>query len=492
MRRRHGGNGPRVGLGEIGSVAGPGYHDGRRPRAIAMTTTRSPGAIRLRATDADAGRIDGTPAAWTPRPSRPGPTRPPAPALGAVVARGGPGSLARGVLLAQRPAVVGARRPRQLPAAGPFAGRGARASRSNGRPTAYRPPLYPLVLAPVVAALGGRAAWGVAALHLALGAGTVAADGGGGAGLGPVAGARRWRRRRSWRCDPVLVAQSRSVMTETARRVPDRRGARGADPAGRCRGRRSAGLAFGLGVLCRPSALPAALLTAAAAPGRPAPARAGPAPCGPRSLARRDGRDARPLGGAERPGRRRAGRHHHPRRLHALPGQQPGLLRRGRQRPARRGLDGAEPEALVGLGRSDRPRGLSEPAADRALRAEAVRFIAGRPARLRAGVAGAAGPVLGPRAVGGRLPAAGPARRRRPGPPRSGSPWRRDSAGGGSGPGRGSPRPLIAPRPDRRPHRLLDRPADARDGRPGHRAGRGLGVATAPEARRGIEHDSPA
>src|SRR4051812_37709214 len=43
----------------------------------------------------------------------------------------------------------------------------------NGRPTAYRPPLYPLVLAPLVATLGDRLAWGVAGLHLALGAGTV-------------------------------------------------------------------------------------------------------------------------------------------------------------------------------------------------------------------------------------------------------------------------------------------------------------------------------
>src|SRR4051794_29912485 len=37
----------------------------------------------------------------------------------------------------------------------------------HGRPTAYRPPLYPIVLAPLVATLGGRLAWGVAALHLA-------------------------------------------------------------------------------------------------------------------------------------------------------------------------------------------------------------------------------------------------------------------------------------------------------------------------------------
>src|SRR3984957_10884206 len=45
----------------------------------------------------------------------------------------------------------------------------------DGRPTAYRPPLYPLVLAPLVAVLpdGRPLAWGIALTHAALGGATV-------------------------------------------------------------------------------------------------------------------------------------------------------------------------------------------------------------------------------------------------------------------------------------------------------------------------------
>ncbi|MBX6316456.1 MAG: dolichyl-phosphate-mannose-protein mannosyltransferase, partial [Isosphaeraceae bacterium] len=43
----------------------------------------------------------------------------------------------------------------------------------DGRPTAYRPPLYPLVLAPLIG-LGRYVGLGILALHLALGLGTVA------------------------------------------------------------------------------------------------------------------------------------------------------------------------------------------------------------------------------------------------------------------------------------------------------------------------------
>ena len=67
----------------------------------------------------------------------------------------------------------------------------------NGRPTAYRPPLYPMVLAPW-SLPGDRLGRGVAGLHLALGAGTVALTawrpGAGGSRAGG-----RWPRRRSWR-----------------------------------------------------------------------------------------------------------------------------------------------------------------------------------------------------------------------------------------------------------------------------------------------------
>ena len=43
----------------------------------------------------------------------------------------------------------------------------------NGRATAYRPPLYPLMLAPLVSRTGNMSYPGIALLHLALGAGTV-------------------------------------------------------------------------------------------------------------------------------------------------------------------------------------------------------------------------------------------------------------------------------------------------------------------------------
>src|SRR6185437_16032860 len=45
----------------------------------------------------------------------------------------------------------------------------------QGRPTAYRPPVYPLVLAPLVAILGDGMPlqWGIAVLHATLGAFTI-------------------------------------------------------------------------------------------------------------------------------------------------------------------------------------------------------------------------------------------------------------------------------------------------------------------------------
>src|SRR4051794_29168197 len=86
----------------------------------------------------------------------------------------------------------------------------------NGRPTAYRPPLYPLVLAPLVASLGEGPALvrGIAGLHVAFGAGTI---------LLTASAARLWGLgpRRALVAaaivafDPVLVSQSRMVMTET-------------------------------------------------------------------------------------------------------------------------------------------------------------------------------------------------------------------------------------------------------------------------------------
>ncbi len=133
----------------------------------------------------------------------------------------------------------------------------------DGLPTAYRPPLYPIVLAPVVAVLGDRPAWGIAAVHLLLGAGTIVLT---------ASAARKWGLTPLARlaaaaivaCDPVLVAQSRSVMTESLAAFLN-----AAALAAFCRpglsGAALGGLAFGLGALCRPSTLPSVVWIAAAA-----------------------------------------------------------------------------------------------------------------------------------------------------------------------------------------------------------------------------------
>ena len=84
----------------------------------------------------------------------------------------------------------------------------------KGRPTAYRPPLYPILLAPIVTLSADRAITAIAIFHLVLGGAT--------AGTTAVA-ARRWGLSR-WRViaatwivaiDPVLAWQSRFIMTET-------------------------------------------------------------------------------------------------------------------------------------------------------------------------------------------------------------------------------------------------------------------------------------
>ena len=133
----------------------------------------------------------------------------------------------------------------------------------DGRPTAYRPPLYPLVLAPIVAVMGPRVDLGVAALHLVLGAATMA--------LTWVA-ARRWGLAPGLSLfavavvafDPVLVSQSRTVMTETLAAFLTAAALSALTLPGMA-GVIVAGLAFGLGTLCRPSALPVAGMTALAA-----------------------------------------------------------------------------------------------------------------------------------------------------------------------------------------------------------------------------------
>jgi 4-amino-4-deoxy-L-arabinose transferase-like glycosyltransferase len=133
----------------------------------------------------------------------------------------------------------------------------------NGHPTAYRPPLYPILLAPLVMVLGPHLSWGVFALHTALGAGTVWLT---------VLAARRWGLSPVQvlvaavvvACDPALVVQGRSVMTETLAAFL-LAAALAAVAGSTWRSAALGGLAYGLAALCRPSTLPAGGLTVVAA-----------------------------------------------------------------------------------------------------------------------------------------------------------------------------------------------------------------------------------
>jgi 4-amino-4-deoxy-L-arabinose transferase-like glycosyltransferase len=128
----------------------------------------------------------------------------------------------------------------------------------DGRLTAYRPPLYPLVLAPLQSLLGPDwVGWGVASLHLALGAATILLVAGTATrwGLGP---------RRALLAtflvafDPVLMAQSRSVMTETLAAFLVALTLWSASASRPRVASMGAGMGFGLASLCRPSLLPSA------------------------------------------------------------------------------------------------------------------------------------------------------------------------------------------------------------------------------------------
>ncbi len=147
----------------------------------------------------------------------------------------------------------------------------------KGRPTAYRPPLYPLTLVPIVAMLGPRADWGVAVWHGVLGSLAVGAT---------TWAARRWGLgpRRALVAavivafDPVLLAESRGVMTENlavamiacalaalARPAPPPTG----DPSANAsellaRNALWAGVCFGLASLSRPSMLACLVMAALA------------------------------------------------------------------------------------------------------------------------------------------------------------------------------------------------------------------------------------
>ncbi len=142
----------------------------------------------------------------------------------------------------------------------------------HGRLTAYRPPLYPILLAPLARVLDPTLLpWGIAGFHLVLGALTVvlAADTG-----------RRWGypRRSVWVAamvaafDPVLVVQSRFIMTETLAAFLVAATLWSAGAFSRWRSAVACGFALGLASLCRPSLLPASVLAGLAggivAPGR--------------------------------------------------------------------------------------------------------------------------------------------------------------------------------------------------------------------------------
>jgi 4-amino-4-deoxy-L-arabinose transferase-like glycosyltransferase len=138
----------------------------------------------------------------------------------------------------------------------------------HGRPTAYRPPLYPLLLAPLLKFSGERPLWAIALFHLALGAATVSLTAVAARTLGLGEG-RVLAAAALVACDPVLLWQSRFVMTETLGAflvalalaqlgLPGWQGA--------VRG----GASLGLAALCRPSLLAgAALIVCGALASRP-------------------------------------------------------------------------------------------------------------------------------------------------------------------------------------------------------------------------------
>lgn len=136
----------------------------------------------------------------------------------------------------------------------------------RGRPTAYRPPLYPVMLVPA-AWLGGWQAWGIALLHLGLGAATVGMTACAASGFG-LSRRRVLAAALVVACDPVLVWQAGSVMTETPAAFLVAASLAGLSRGGR-RGAIAGGVGFGLAGLCRPSLLAAAALTVLAAPVAP-------------------------------------------------------------------------------------------------------------------------------------------------------------------------------------------------------------------------------
>lgn len=132
----------------------------------------------------------------------------------------------------------------------------------KGRPTAYRPPLYPVLLVPSLA-LGRFAPWGVAILHLTFAVGTVVMTAVAARGFG-LSERRALIAAMLAACDPVLAWQSKSVMTETPAAFLVAAALAGLGRPG-LGGAILGGLAYGLAGLCRPSLLAGAGLTMLAA-----------------------------------------------------------------------------------------------------------------------------------------------------------------------------------------------------------------------------------
>lgn len=134
-------------------------------------------------------------------------------------------------------------------------------------PTAYRPPLYPLVLAPAVA-LGPNGSTAIRVLHLALGVATVWLT----YRLGQSWGLGRWALVAAAlvACDPILLAQSRLVMTETLATFLAVASLLALTAAARrpTVGRSAlAGAALGAAALCRPTFLVPLAVAAVVLPG---------------------------------------------------------------------------------------------------------------------------------------------------------------------------------------------------------------------------------
>jgi hypothetical protein len=135
----------------------------------------------------------------------------------------------------------------------------------NGRATAYRPPLYPIVLAPVlIATPAGGSIWpALAVLHLALGGATVVCTALAARGM-ELGKGRSLLAAGLVALDPLLAVLSRSIMTETlaafllSASIVAFAGRRRWSPL-------AGGCCLGLSALCRPSLLASATMCGLAA-----------------------------------------------------------------------------------------------------------------------------------------------------------------------------------------------------------------------------------